>query len=226
MTTASELGTPTINMTPKKLKNPYFYEFINFIVDPYWEQIFENCSHGKFPKNSGFANTTNSVWCKDSKQKETFWYKLIGDPQTDFLNLKNFFKTNLNLKSKLDKIHNRDQFNLLKEELEKSYKLSWKEIKKKSIKDALIRNYILSLKENYNLDFDKTIILSRVIRLGLLFNWISSDHIDYKDKKIIDIKNLEYDEEKKEFRLQCPKKLAKRELKNQKSKLKDLWIGK
>lgn len=217
--------SPSLNSPKTKLKYPHFTDLLDYTVDPYWEQVFENCSRGKFPKNSGYSSSTDSIWCKDSRQKETFWIKLTGQPQTDQLSLKSFFKKHLNLKSKLDKSHNRNQFNLLKQELEQSYTGTWKEIKKKSVKDALIRAFILDLKKKHSLNFEETINVSRTIRLGLLFNWISADHIVYdsENRSIENIKNLAYDNKKRTFSLDFPAKLAKREYKLQQSKLLDLW---
>lgn len=170
-------------------KHPFFIECSKLTTDPYWIKIFENCAKGRFPRKSGYDVDNASIWFRDNKNVR--WYRLTNDVNSDFEELQNHFKEFLKLKSKVDRTENRDQFNLLKKELEKSYTGDWKDIKKKNIQDGLVRQYILKSQKEYSLTEFETIELSKKIRQAFLFGWITSDNIEYSDREIQNITNLE-----------------------------------
>jgi hypothetical protein len=204
-------------------KFPQFAEYLDFTVDPYWCKIFENCSKGKFPKRSGFDETRGdfgSVWLRD---KEMHWYRLLGESETDYLELKKLFKDYLKLKSIQDRSETRDQFNRLKKELDKSYTGDWKNIKRKNIRDSLIRQYILRLKGEYDLAVNDTIKLSKEIRQCILFGWITPDHIEYsgETRRIENITSLKYEDDV--FIVEKAKTKCKREYTETKNSLAALW---
>lgn len=45
--------TPTPTEIDKKIIYPIFTECAQFTIDPYWQQVFEECSKGHFPRGSG-----------------------------------------------------------------------------------------------------------------------------------------------------------------------------
>lgn len=177
------------------MKFPIFTSYIELTSDPYWKKVFENCSKGRFPRKSGYDQNKNAIWFRD---KDVHWYTLTENIEQDFEILKQNFQKYLKLKSQKDFKENRDQFNKLKLELDQSYIETWKDIKKKNIKDSLIRGYILKLQEEYELTTRETINLLKLIRQGILFGWINPNHIEYskESRNIEDIKNLEYKDEK------------------------------
>lgn len=200
------------------MKFPVFEEYKT--VDQYWQKVFENCSKGRFPRKSGYDPNKNAVWFRD---KEVYWYTLTGDNKKDQSELKKHFQTHLKMKSEKDMTKNREQFNKLKNELDKSYTGEWKTIKKKNIKDSLIRQYILDLQETHNLTNNQTIELSKLIRQAILFGWITQDHIKYseKDRVITGLTNLEFTDG--EFILKKKITKSKREYIEPKNFLLNLW---
>jgi hypothetical protein len=205
------------------VKFPQFTEYLDFTVDPYWCKIFENCSKGKFPKKSGFDDTRGdfgSIWIRD---KEMHWYKLTGDAENDYLEMKKIFKDYLKLKSLQDRSETRDQFNRLKRELDKSYTGDWKNIKKKNIRDSLVRQYILKLKDDYDLSVDDTIDLSKEIRQCILFGWITPNHIEYsgESRRIENITSVKRVDNR--FIVERVKTKCKREYVESKNSLSTLW---
>jgi hypothetical protein len=172
-------------------KYKLFEECSQYTTDPYWKKVFENCSKGRFPKNSGYDESNISIWFRYGK--DINWYRVVNNPEQDYNDIKKCFKEYLKLRSEKDKLENRADFNILKDELDKSYIGNWKNIKKKNIRDSLIRHYILHLKKVHNLDIDQTINLSRDIRQAMLFGWITPDHIDYSNRKIQNISNLRFE---------------------------------
>jgi len=176
---------------------PIFLECLNFTLDPYWRQVFEDLSKGKFPKGSGTDSSGKTIYFKNTNER----YKLETQPELLFKQLKELFQTKLGMRSKKDRSNIHDEIELLKENLELLYTGTWASIRKKSIKDALIRNFVLELKELYSLDITQTAQLKELLQIGFLFNWILPESVVYDDKQISEIKGLVYDETTKKFEL-------------------------
>lgn len=186
-------------MAQSKKSYPIFLECLEYTLDPYWRQVFEDCAKGKFPKGSGIDAGGNAVYFKSKDTPK--WHQLETNPEAVYQQLKTLFQTNLNLKSKKDRSNIREEIEILKDHLESLYSGSWSSIRKKSIKDALIRNFVLEMKTNYNLNQEQTVRLHRLLQLGFLFNWIDNDNVVYENKEIMEIKNLFYDNETEQFEL-------------------------
>lgn len=216
MTTKFPIFASYINLSDSPIES----EVPHIPQDPYWKKVFESCSKGRFPRKSGFDSTNNSVWFREGKN--IHWYKLTGDDEKDFIEIKRHFRDYLKLRSEKDRTENRDQFNRLKEELDKSYTGGWKNIKKKNIKDSIIRQYILKLQSDNNLSDEKTIELSKDIRQAFLFGWITSDNMKYEDRQIQNITNLSFNDEGEYFIDPVTTK-AKREYSAPKIFLSALW---
>lgn len=208
---------------------PIFLECLSYTLDPYWQQVFEDCSRGKFPKGSGIDSSGNSVFFK-SQTNNAQSFKLEKEPELLFKQLKELFNTKLGMRSKKDRSNICEEIEVLKEQLELLYTGTWTSIRKKSIKDALIRNFVLELKELYSLDSTQTSQLKELLQIGFLFNWILPESVVYDDKKISEIKGLVYDESIKKFELDFDsnekdnkKKKIKREFMSSSGKLSNLW---
>lgn len=206
-----------INISQKKF--PIFMECVDYTVDPYWIQVFEDCAKGKFPRGSGIDKTGKTVHFKI--KNEIIWFSLPEEPSEIFIKLKEKFQDILRLKSNIDRDKTRDEMNLLKKNIEENYSKTWKNIKKKSIKCSLIREYTLSLKEKYELSEEQTIKLYNLINLGFIFNCITLDHVIYEDKKITDITSLIY--ENNEFTFDSEIKFSKRKFVPKSIKLSSFW---
>ena len=89
-----------------------------------------------------------------------------------------------------------DHYKLIKcfEEIEKELKdiknSNWTSIKKKSIKDNIIENFIIDMKNTYNLSLSVCKELNSVIQLGLIFKTITHKDIVYEDGKIKSISGI------------------------------------
>ena len=213
-------STPTPMLTPK-LKYPIFLECLQYTLDPYWRQVFEDCARGRFPKGSGIDTAGNAVYFKG---KNVQWHQLSENPELLYCELKGLFQNNLNLKSKKDRSDTHKEVEVLKTQIESLYSGTWHSIRKKSIKDALIRNFVLNLKEAYSLSQQQTIYLHRLLQLGFLFNWIDPDSVKYEDKQILEIGNLYYDDATQKFELELSKpKKIKREFVPKAEKISSLW---
>lgn len=206
----------------KKILYPIFSEASQYTFDPYWQQIFENCANGKFPKGVSIDNEKKILYIKNVNSFNS--YNLNNEsPENIYINIKKLFSTILNLKSTRDKRLQQQECDDICKELDESYNEDWQKIKRKKIRDPIIRKYILALKEKYNLDNSSTTELDNIIKLGFLFNWIGNENVIYENREIIDINTLNYDPELKIFKLDIPDFSYKREYKIKNNKLSTLW---
>ena len=68
--------------------------------------------------------------------------------------------------------------------------MEWENIKKKSLKDILFQNYLIHMKETYELRDVQIKKLYNLINLGLMLKSIKNSDIIYEEGKIKDIKGI------------------------------------
>lgn len=168
---------------------PCFLECSKCTNDSFWKSIFEDLAFGVCP--CGVFITKNFLCC-NYKNKE-FSYKINKNKDSNIL-----FKEIYNLlhyKFKLSSKQQQDQFK--KEFEEKASNIyseynDWNDIKKKTLKSFLLDEYVLSMKNKYKLDDEKTTFLSSIINIGLLFKTITSNDIIFVNSKISEIKHITF----------------------------------
>lgn len=222
-----KLDTPT--PTPaeiRKIVYPHFSECAQFTLDPYWRQVFEECAKGHFPRGSGINPEGDVIYFrgKNLNNRNYVSYRLSTEPETTFKELKQYFQSELGLRSKQDRKKIRDEIDEICEGLQKTFIGSWQNIKKKKIRDPIIRKYILELKHKYELSDKETAEVAQMVKLGFLFNWITNEQVDYEDQCIKDITSLHFDEKTRRFHLEEPDVAYKREYKPKIQKLSTLWV--
>lgn len=175
---------------------PQFLECQNYTLDQYWKEIFYSCACNKFPKGVRYDHSSktlhirtqtlggkverNSVHLSQSTEEI---YKIIIKVFKEVLSL--FSSRDLKIKKKeLDDLQNK-----LKVDLD----CEWKKLKPRFVKDTMIDNYILELKEKYSLDKEQTIRLLSKVNLGFQLKRITPDDVVYEDKRIKNIKNITRD---------------------------------
>lgn len=206
----------------KKKIYPIFLNCGELTLDIYWEKIFEDCSKGKFPKGCSINSNGTTLYIKN-KSGALITYNLHDNIEKVFLDVKEIFQSELNIKSNRDKLELEENFEDIRKELQEVYTGSWQRIKRKKIKDPIIRKYILDLKVKYDLTVKETNEVSQIIKLGFLFNWIDNNDVVYEDQEIKDITILHFDEEERLFSLDEPNIILKREYKPKINKISLIW---
>lgn len=205
----------------KKVIYPYFLECAGYTMDEYWIQMFENMSKGKFPKNIHYSKYNNIIQIKIGNDKDV--YRITENVSYDFQSIKELFQKKLHLQSNKDKDDIKTNMEKIRNEISSSYDVDWKNLKKKTVKDAIIRAYIISLEDEYKLNKDELKQLIQTIQLGSSFGWINDNTIIYQDKSIVDISNLHFDHEKRKFYIKKPHHIIKRTIEIKTNKLIDKW---
>lgn len=218
--------TPTPSEAPdKRIIYPIFDECTQFTLDPYWKQVFGECSRGRFPRGSGIDSEGKIVYFRNkvNTNRNYVSYRIKKKPEQTFKDLKRLFQEQLDFKSNIDRLEIRAELDDICKDLQESYTGTWQKIKRKKIRDPIIRRFILDLKDKYDLDNKETAEVAQIIKLGFLFNWIANDQVVYQDQHIQDIKTLRFDPEERTFILEEPNAQYKREYKPKLYKLSDLW---
>jgi hypothetical protein len=167
-----------------------FLEASVYASDPFWKSVFENLAYEKCPYGIYFSK---GFLCCSFKSKE-FVYKI--EQQKDPQVLYNEVHELLHGKATINSTN--DHYKLIKcfEEIEKELKdiknSNWTSIKKKSIKDNIIENFIIEMKNKYELSLSTCKELNSVIQLGLIFKSIGPKEITYEDGKITKIEGIEF----------------------------------
>ena len=117
---------------------------------------------------------------------------LIYSLYTDIYNL---FAKKLGLLSSRDKLKKKLDFNNIEEEL-KFNKNKWTDIRKKNIKDLLIENYVIDMKNKYSLSNKQSKNLLSSIFIGMIFKVINIKDICYNDGKINNINGIQFEKNK------------------------------
>lgn len=176
-------------MTIKKdIIYPIFLECSQFITDKFWENIFEDLAYGKSPYGTYISK--GSLTCK-YKDKE-FIYKIEKkDPKTLYTEVYILLTKKLGLLSHQDKLNKKIDFENIENEIKEGRK-NWNSIRKKNIKDLLIENYVITMKNKYSLNIKQAKYLLSVIFIGMVFKIITVKDIVYKDGIINGISGVEF----------------------------------
>lgn len=176
---------------PKELIYPCFLTCLEYIEDDYWKNIFEDLSFGITPQGTYISK---NYLISNIKTKE-FVYKINIDldAETLFMDVYTLLSDKLGLKS-LNEIE--EYKNNI--ELETTYN-SWNSIKKKSIKDSIIMNYVNTKSEQFNFTTQTSKRLLNTINLGIMLKFINTKHITYENGVINEIEGFIYRENEFQF---------------------------
>lgn len=165
---------------------PCFLACTEYTEDEYWKNIFEDLAFGITPQG---AYISKHYIISNTKNKE-FVYKINNeaDAETVFFDIYNLFSEKLGIKS-VQEIED------YKNSIDSSELVfdSWNSIKKKSIRDSIILNYVVRNSNEYELSRAKSKELLNTINLGILLKFISNKHIHYEDGEIKEIMGFEFD---------------------------------
>jgi hypothetical protein len=169
-----------------------FQDFSERIENAEWKAFFQKLYTGKFPHGYSYRNQTLFF------RKRTKIEKLdLQDSSNETLTkVKNFFEMYGGFNNSDD---NLNIFDYLVSHIE-PYR-NWKDIRSKKTKQFFIQKYADELETRYQLSSIEKKYLLDTIHTGFLIRSIDSSDIEFQDKKILNIKTLSWDQEKREFGL-------------------------
>jgi len=170
----------------KEIIYPFFLECCKYTDDSFWECVFEDLACGISPYGT-YINKGYLCCCKGKNSS----YKIERkDAEILYEEIRTILKDRVGILSKKEKQKKRIAFR--DEEIRiKNSREKWENIRKKTIRDGLIQNYVIEMRKKHVLSKKQSKYLLTLINIGLLFKNITSDDIEYEDGKIIDIRGIE-----------------------------------
>lgn len=179
-------------MSKKEIIYPIFLECCQYTNDIFWENIFEELAYGKTPYGTYISK---DFLCCNYKDKE-FSYKIEKKKSIQLYNdIYSLLSKKLGLLSPRDKMKKKIDFYNIEEEIKESRK-NWTSIRKKNIKDLLIENYVIDMKNKYSLTVKQSKYLLSVIFIAMIFKVITVKDIKYENGKIDNIEGIDIEKKK------------------------------
>ena len=177
----------------KEIIYPFFIKCCQYSPDVFWENIFEDLAYGKTPYGTYISK---DFLCCNYKDKE-FSYKIERNKQSDVLynEVYDLLANKLGLLSQQDKLNKRIEFYNVEENI-KACRKDWSSIRKKNVKDLLIENYVIDMKNKYNLSIKQAKRLLSIIFIGIVFKVINSKDIEYSEGRIQNINGVDFERKK------------------------------
>ena len=171
---------------------PVFLNCCKYSENIFWKSLFEDLAYGISPPNTYFLR--NHLCCSQKNKSFSFKFSNINDHAKLYYDLSHILKNRLGILSFTEKNKNRINFLNTSNLLRSSYN-NWKDIKKKSIKDLLIEDFVASKTLLFNLTPHQSKILITTIHVSLIFKIIISTDITFDSNsfKILKIKGLSFD---------------------------------
>ena len=183
----------------KKVVHPIFEQAAQLAEDPFWKAELENAARGKFPR--GFMYRDGIISYK--KGNKIFPEKV---PQENALlalhSTVRFFQEKGKMRSKKDK----EEEERIKREKEENYVQrieSWKDIRKETVKEQYLNDYVDRVCDEHDLDEESRKTLLSLLHFGLSLGYIKSDDIVLNDNgtRIDNIASVRFIDEETGFSL-------------------------
>lgn len=216
------------NKKEKDVIYPLLQECMQLEQETGWQELFNNMSRGVCPKGIIIQNgiITGSI----SKKNNVKYNFLEEKPEDIIINIKNLFSNLVNIQS--DNTKRNKEYDTINEIYNDFINMEWKAIKKKAIKDLLIQNYVIYLKNSYNLTRIATRKGLDVINNALnVYKTHESKDVEYSEGRIHSIKDIFVENgnvvnkrlEKLEIVCEDDPEESEDNFENNSTSLKDMW---
>lgn len=149
-----------------KVKYPIFHEAAMWTNIPYWKDMLEQCSLGKFPK--GMSVSKNVIYINNLKTKKNVSkFDIPSDPKEVCAICKKIFTEVLGLKSDLEKCKDLQNFQKNQKEFKSHIFTDFKEASLKVQKEELIDNFVLRIGKEKGMSLDEIKRYRTAIHVGL-----------------------------------------------------------
>lgn len=174
----------------KDIVYPVFVKCCDYIEDSFWKSVFEDLAYGKTVYGTYIVK--NFICC--SYKGKEFSYKIEEEkePRIIYEELYNLFNKKLGLCSQVDRKKKQETFQSIEKHIKNIRTSNWSAIKKKGIKELIIENFVIDMKNKYNLTINQCKKLLAFISICIIFKVITSSDIQYENGKIENIKGISF----------------------------------
>jgi hypothetical protein len=169
-----------------------FQDFADMVEHAEWKNFFQKLYTGKFPHGYSYRNQTLFFRKRTKIEK----LEIIDSSRGTLSKVMTFFTTYGGYSNQDDDLN---IFEFVASQA-KTYD-SWKDIRSKKTKMFFIQKYADELVHIYELSESEKRLLIDTIHTGFLLKTIDSGDIEFKDKKISNIKSLIWNPENREFEI-------------------------
>ena len=193
LTKTKQSATKTTQKVHKDIKYMKIFEASQTIKDAYWKDLLIEVSKGKFLRK--IAIDSQSITCGTKRKQATYVY-IDKEPADIAREIKYMFSTYLNTYSKNDIEREKNNIdNTFNEFLTWTYENNWKKMKNKKMKEFLINDYALRMKQEYGFGWKTTRDLASAINSAIyLQKSHTSDDVLMESGKIKEIEDFEINE--------------------------------
>jgi hypothetical protein len=160
-------------MRYRSVEYPIFLEVSQYTQDPYWRYVMEELAYGNGPY--GVSIDCDAIRCRLTGKAFTFYYSNL-DSITLYEQLQEILKTKLKLMSKVDLLNEKETW---VETLRLPMNIGWVDIRKKSIKDRLIEQFVMDMKEQYGWTLTHARRMNAIVMTGFQFKLLTAKDIHY-----------------------------------------------
>jgi len=191
-----------------------FQEMKELEKDEFWKNLLIKCSKNLFPKDFKYIN--NVLYFKPNTKKHRAECFIDKD---DIIKSLEKFKNFMRGKGFVSNSEKEEIKTIIENNIEeRTVVTTWKDILKN--RDYHIKNYIIELKEKYNLTYKETCNLESTIMMGVVSEFFNEDNITIENQKIKGIINLVWNRNKRFFSIKTDGfKIKKRSEKNNNKKI-------
>lgn len=200
---------------PKVVINPSFEKYAENISDPYWANIFNEGSFGKFPRGISFNNNRNILTFRRGLKVITL--ELSNDQSTAIEQCTEFIRVHSHIKSDIDIEIKKAQISECNSNKQRFNEITWASARRETVKRMLMLGYVNKTASSLNLSPTQRDQLVTTINSGIISGHFCSKTIHVVKSKIDEITGLAWDPHTELFsidhsKVPAPKSTAKREL--------------
>tara|TARA_B100001175_G_C19483250_1_gene628320 strand:+ start:879 stop:1544 length:666 start_codon:yes stop_codon:yes gene_type:complete len=178
----------------RELIYPIILQCCSHANDTYWENILEDIAYGRAPYHTYITNDNLTSSTKNGE----FSINLAvenASPEELCNKICNTLREKVGIMSRMERIQSKEKFNSHESRLHRSQD-NWSMIKKKNLKDLLVENYIVRMKEKHDLSVAEARKALSLIFVAMVFKVITQKDIHYYDGKIHDIEGISFSDKK------------------------------
>lgn len=180
----------TRNRGRKDVIHPVFQECIKLTDDEFWKSLYEDLSYGRYPKGIYIVGTNI---CNTNKRKFFSYNFSEKDPKEIVKEFRTLILENTNIYSSKDKKKKKKDIEKIKSGIQKVGDIEkFSSIKKKSVKEMLIINFVVEMKNKYSLSWNEARELKILINIGFIDKTLNSAGVVLENGRIKEIEGIEY----------------------------------
>ncbi|MBT7706845.1 hypothetical protein HN747_05370, partial [archaeon] len=180
----------------KDIVYPVFLECCQYASDAYWKTTFEDLAYGQTPYGTYISK---GFLCCSYKDKE-FSYKIEKIPAEKlYTDVHSLLTNKLGILSTREKNTQRRAFTEIEKDIRES-RQTWASIRKKTVKDMLVENFVVEMQSAYALTTKQAKKLLSALFVSLMFKIIGTKDIHYDGTKITSIDGIGFRRKKMIFK--------------------------